>query len=52
MKKNHMDSEEEKNIKDASWKANRIVTMATINIYITAMDSSMFSSNVIFPAEV
>ena len=32
MKKNDMESEEEKKMEDARWKANRIVTMATINI--------------------
>ena len=31
-KKNDMDTEEEKKIEDAIWKANIIVTMATINI--------------------
>ena len=42
-KKIDMESEEEKKIEDARWKANRIVTMATINIQIVAMDSSVFS---------
>ena len=32
MKKNDMESEEEKKMEDARGKANRLVTMATINI--------------------
>ena len=32
MKKNFMESEEEKKMDDARWKANKIVTIATINI--------------------
>ena len=51
-KKNEMESEEEKNMEDARWKANRIVTMATINIQMVAIDSSMLSSRVLFPAEI
>ena len=51
-KKNDMESEEEKKMEDARWKANRIVTMATINIQMVAMDSSVFSSHVLFPAEI
>ena len=39
MKKNDMESEEEKKMEDARWKANRIVTMATLNIQLVAMDS-------------
>ena len=35
---NDMESEEEKRMEDARWKANRIVTMATINIQMVAMD--------------
>ena len=30
-KNNDMESEEEKKVEDARWKANKIVTMATIN---------------------
>ena len=52
MKKNDMESEEEKKMQDARWKANRIVTMATINIKMVAMDSSVFSSRVLFPDEI
>ena len=52
MKKNDMECEEEKAMEDARWKANRIVTTATINIYIVAIDSSLFSSCVLFPAEI
>ena len=51
-KKNNMESEEEKKIEDARWKANIIVAMATINIQMVAMDSSVFSSRVLFPAEI
>ena len=51
-KKNDMESEEEKKMEDARWKANRIVTMATINIQMVAMDSSVFSSRVLFPAKI
>ena len=51
-KKNEIESEEEKKMEDAKWKANRIVTMATINIQMVAMDSSVFSSRVLFPAEI
>ena len=29
-------------MEDARWKANRIVTMGTINIQMVAMDSSVF----------
>ena len=47
-----MESEEEKKMEDGRWKTNRIVTMATINIQIVAMDSSMFSLSVLFPAEI
>ena len=43
MKKNDMESEEGKKMDNARWKANRIVTRATINIIIIAMDSSVFS---------
>ena len=32
MKKNDMESEEEKKMEDARWKTKRIVTMTTINI--------------------
>ena len=49
---NDVESEEEKKMEDARWKANRIVTMATINIQMVAMDSSVFSSRVLFPAEI
>ena len=49
---NDMESEEEKKMQDARWKANRIVTMATINIHMVAMDSSVFSSHVLFPGEI
>jgi hypothetical protein len=52
-KKNDMESEEEKKkMEDARWKANRIITMATINIQMVAMDSSVFSSRLLFPAEI
>ena len=34
MKKNDMESEEEKKMEDARWKANRIVTMATVNMRV------------------
>ena len=51
-KKNDMESEEEKKMEDARYKANRIVTMATINIQMVAMDSSVFSSCVLFPAKI
>ena len=47
-----MESEEEKKMQDARWKANRIVTMATINIKMVAVDSSVFSSCVLFPDEI
>ena len=40
-KKNEIESEGEKKIEDARWRANRIVTMATINIQMVAMDSSV-----------
>ena len=46
-----LESEEEKKMEDARWKANRIVTMATKNIQMVARDSSVFSSCVLFPAE-
>ena len=39
MKKNDMESDEEKKMDDARWKANRIGNMATINIQIVLMDS-------------
>ena len=39
-------------MEDARWKANRIVIMATINIQRVAMDISVFSSRVLFPAEI
>ena len=39
-------------MEDARWKAHRIVTMATISIQMVAMDSSVFSSCVLFPAEI
>ena len=39
-------------MEDARWKANRIITMATRNIQMVAMDSSVFSSCVLFPAEI
>ena len=52
MKKNDMESEEEKKMPDARWKANRIVTMATLNIKMVAMDNSVFSSRVLFPDEI
>jgi hypothetical protein len=51
-KKNEMESEEEKNMEDARLKANRIITMATINIKMVAMDSLVFSSCVLFPAKI
>ena len=51
-KKNELESEEEKKMEDARWKANRIVTMATINIQMVAMDSLVFSSCLLFPAEI
>ena len=51
-KKNEMESEEEKKMEDARWKANRIVTMATINIQMVAMDSLVFRSCVLFPAKI
>ena len=51
MKKNDMESEEKK-MHDARWKANRIVIMATINIKMVAMDSSVFSSRVLFHDEI
>ena len=44
--------EEEKKIENARWKANGIVSMATINIQMVAMVSSVFSSCVLFPAEI
>ena len=47
-----MEFEEEKKMEGARWKANRIVTMATINIQMVAMDSLVFSSCVLFPAEI
>ena len=47
-----MESEGEKKMEDTRWKANRIVTMATINIQIVAMASSVFSSHVLFPAKI
>jgi hypothetical protein len=47
-----MRSEEEKKMQDARWKTNRTVTMATINIKMVAMDSSVFSSRVLFPDEI
>ena len=47
-----MESEEEKKMEYARWKANRIVTMAKINIQMVAMDSSVFSSHVLCPAEI
>ena len=47
-----MESEEEKKIQVARWKANRVVTMATINIQMVAMDSSVFITCVLFPAEI
>ena len=47
-----MESEEEKKMEDARLKANRIVTMATINKQMVAMDSSVFSFCVLFPAEI
>ena len=31
-------------MEDERWKANRIITMATINIQMVAMDSLVFSS--------
>ena len=49
-KTNGMESEEEKKMEDTRWKADRIVTMATINIQMVAMDSAVFSSHVLFPA--
>jgi hypothetical protein len=52
MKKNGMESEEEKKMQDEIWMANRIVTMATINIKMVAMDSSVFSSCVLFPDDI
>ena len=51
MKKNDMESEEEKKMQKARCKANIIVIMATINIKMVAMDSSVFSSCVLFPDE-
>ena len=52
MMKNDMESEKEKKMEVVRWKANRIITMATINIQMVAMDSSVFSLNVQFPAEI
>ena len=52
MKKNDMESEEEKKIEDVRWMANIIVTIAKINIQMVAKDSSAFSSFVLFPAEI
>ena len=52
MKKNDIESKEEKKMDYARWKANRIVTMATINIKMVAMDSSVFSSCVLFPDDI
>ena len=49
---NDMESEEEKKMEDARWKVKRIVTIATINMQMVAMDSSVFSSRVLFPAEI
>ena len=51
-KKNYMESEEEKKMEDAIWKSNWIVTMATIIKQMVAMDSSVFSSRILFPAEI
>ena len=51
-KKNDMESKKKKKMEDARSKANRIVTMATINIQMVDMDSSVFSSCVLFPAEI
>ena len=47
-----MESEEEKKMEDARWKATRIVTMANLNIQMVAMDSSVFSSCVLFPVDI
>ena len=52
MKKNDMESEKKKKMEDARWKANRIVTMATVNLQMVDMDSSVLSSCVLFPAEI
>ena len=41
-----------KKMEDARWKAIRIITMAAINIQMVAMDRSVFSSRVLFPAEI
>ena len=37
---------------DGICKANRIVTMTTINIQMVTMDSSVFSSHILFPAKI
>ena len=47
-----MESEEEKKMENEKWKANRVVTIATINIQIVAMDSSVFNSCVLFLAKI
>ena len=49
---NDMESEEENKMEDARWKANRIVTMATMNRQMVAMENSVFSSRVLFPTEI
>ena len=41
-----------KKIEDARWKANKTLTIATINIQMMAMDSSVFCSCVLFPSEI
>ena len=52
MKKNDIESEEEKKIDNVRWKANRIFTMAIINLQMVPMGTSMFSSHILLPAEI
>ena len=51
-KKNEMTTGEEEKMEDTIWKANIVVTMATIKIKMVAIDKSVFILCVIFPAEI